>query len=122
MHEYDVALKSILMRPGSGLLAALTGSSSLRWLNVELPKVNNRRVDLLGEDDDGGKVGIELQARNEKVFPFRMGSYLFSNAEVYGCLQRQIALYVGEAPLRMKNFVEGPNISYRFDMVDIRDL
>jgi hypothetical protein len=48
MHEYDVALKRILTRPGSALLFALTGASELRWLNVELPKVNNLRVDLLG--------------------------------------------------------------------------
>jgi len=122
MHEYDVALKSILMRPGSALLTTLTGSSSLRWLNVELPKVNNRRMDLFGEADDGLRYGIELQARNEKKFPFRMGSYLFGAGERYGQLHRQIALYVGEAPLRMRNYVEGPSVSYRFDLVDIRDL
>src|SRR5579863_3997001 len=49
MHEYDVALKNILTRPGSSVLNQLTGASSLKWLNVEAPKVNNRRVDLLGE-------------------------------------------------------------------------
>jgi hypothetical protein len=48
LHEYDVALKRILTRPGSELLAALTGSSRLRWFNVELPRVNNLRVDLAG--------------------------------------------------------------------------
>ena len=49
MHEYDVALKNILTRPGSSVLEQLTGASSLKWLNVEAPKVRNRRVDLLGE-------------------------------------------------------------------------
>jgi hypothetical protein len=49
MHEYDVTLKNILTRPGSSVLAQLTGLSSLKWLNVEAPKVSNRRVDLLGE-------------------------------------------------------------------------
>ena len=122
MHEYDVALKSILMRPGSVLLTALTGESTLRWLNVELPKVNNPRMDLLGEAEDGTRWGIELQARNEKNFPYRMGYYLFGSAERSGRLNRQIALYVGEAPLRMKDRVEGPDISYRFHLVDIRDL
>ena len=122
MHEYDIALKSILMRPGSALLTALTGSGSLRWLTVELPKVSNRRMDLMGEADDLSLWGIELQARNEKTFPFRMGSYLFSAAERNGRLHRQIVLYVGEARLRMKGRVDGPDISYRFHMVDIRDL
>ena len=49
MHEYDVALKRILTRPGSALLAALTGLDTLNWLNVEMPSVRNLRVDTLGQ-------------------------------------------------------------------------
>jgi hypothetical protein len=122
MHEYDVALKRILTRPGSLLLTALTGSPSLRWLNVEAPLVRNLRVDLLGESPDGELVHIELQSRNEKDFPLRMGEYSFGVALRYGRLPRQVALYVGAEPLRMKNEVAGPGWMYRFDLVDIRDL
>ena len=122
MHEYDVALKNILTRPGSLVLAQLTGAFSLKWLNVEAPKVSNRRVDLLGELPDGNLVHIELQARNEKDFPLRMAEYLFGIGRQYGRLPRQVALYVGEAPLRMKDRVEGPDVSVRFHLVDIRDL
>ena len=122
MHEYDVALKNILTRPGSFVLTQLTGASSLKWLNVEAPKVSNRRVDLLGELPDGNLVHIELQSRNEKDFPLRMGEYLFGIGRQYGRLPRQIVLYVGEAPLRMKDRVEGPDVSVRFHLVDIRDL
>jgi hypothetical protein len=68
MQEYDVALKRILTRPGSALLAALTGEVQLRWLNVEMPAVRNLRMDLLGESDDGDLVQIELQSRNEKLW------------------------------------------------------
>jgi hypothetical protein len=117
MHEYDVALKNILTRPGSSVLAQLTGASSLKWLNVEAPKVSNRRLDLLGELPD-----IELQSRNEKDFPLRMAEYLFGIGLRYGLLPRQVVLYVGEAPLRMKDRVEGPDVSVRFHLVDIRDL
>ena len=122
MHEYDVTLKSILTRPGSALLNALTGTSSLRWLNVEAPQVNNRRVDLLGESPKGDLVHIELQARNEKDFSLRMGEYLFGIARRYKRIPRQVALYVGERPLRMKASVEGSGWTYRFRLVDIRDL
>jgi hypothetical protein len=122
MHEYDVALKNILTRPGSSVLAQLTGASSLKWLNVEAPKVSNRRVDLLGELPDGSLVHIELQSRNEKDFPLRMAEYLFGIGLRYGRLPRQVVLYVGEAPLRMKDRVEGPDVSVRFHLVDIRDL
>jgi hypothetical protein len=122
MHEYDVALKNMLTRSGSLALVQLTGTSSLRWLNVESPTVSNRRVDLLGELPDRNLVHIELQSRNEKDVPLRMAEYLFGIGRQYGRLPRQIVLYVGEAPLRMKDRVEGPDVSVRFHMVDIRDL
>src|SRR5580704_17139446 len=122
MHEYDVALKNILTRRGSSVLAALTGASSLKWLNVEAPKVSNRRVDLLGELPDGNLVHIELQSRNERDFPMRMGEYLFGIGRKYRRLPRQMALYVGEAWLRMKDRIEGPAAFVRFDLVDIREM
>jgi hypothetical protein len=122
MHEYDAALKNILTRPGSSVLAQLIGASSLKWINVEAPKVSNRRVDLLGELPDGNLVHIELQARNEKDFALRMAEYVFGIRRKYGRLPRQVVLYVGEAPLRMKDRIEGPDVSVRFHLVDIRDL
>jgi predicted transposase YdaD len=122
MHEYDVALKNILTRPGSSVLTQLTGASSIKWINVESPKVNNRRVDLLGELPDGNLVHIELQSRNEKDFPLRMAEYLFGIGLRYGRLPRQVVLYVGEATLLMKDRVESPDVSVRFHVVDIRDL
>jgi hypothetical protein len=103
-------------------LAQLIGASSLKWLNVETPKVSNRRVDLLGELPGRNLVHIELQSRNEKGFPLRMAEYLFGIGRQYGKLPRQVALYVGEAPLRMRDRVEGPDVSVRFHLVDIRDL
>jgi predicted transposase YdaD len=122
MHEYDVALKNILTRPGSSVLTQLIGASSLKWINVESPKVSNQRVDLLGQLPDGNLVHIELQSRNEKDFPMRMAEYLFAIGRQYGKLPRQVALYVGEAPLRMKDRVESPGVCVQFHLVDIRDL
>jgi len=121
MHEYDAALKRILTRPGSRLLAALTGSDRLRWLNVETPQVRNLRLDLPGQLPDKQLVAIEFQSRNEKDFPMRMGEYLFATGRTYGRLPRQIVLYVGEPPLRMKDRIETPDLSFRFHLVDIRD-
>ena len=104
MHEYDTALKKILTRPGSRLLRALTGCDSLRWLNVDLQKSSSLRVDLLGEAADRELVHIELQSQNEVMWP-REGEYCFGVARKYGRFPRQIVLYVGEKPLRMKSTV-----------------
>jgi len=51
-----------------------------------------------------------------------MAEYLFGIRRKYGKLPRQVAFYVGDAPLRMKDRVEGPDVSVRFHLVDIRDL
>src|SRR4051794_36089721 len=51
-----------------------------------------------------------------------MAEYLFGIGRQYGKLPRQIALYVGGAPLRMKDRVERPDVFVRFHLVDIRDL
>ena len=75
----------------------------------------------LGELPDGSLVHIELQSRNEKDFPLRMAEYLSGVGRQYGRLPRQVALYVDEAPLRMKDRVEVPDVSVRFQL-DIRDL
>jgi len=122
MHEYDVALKRILTRPGSALLFALTGCVELRWLNVELPRVNNLRVDLLGAMPDGGLIQFEFQSRNEKGFALRMAEYAFAIARQHGRFPRQTVIYVGERPLRMKSGIASEDLTFRFHLVDIREL
>ena len=51
-----------------------------------------------------------------------MAEYLFGIGLRYRRLPRQVMLYLGQAPLRMKDRVEGPDVSVRFHLVDIRDL
>src|ERR1022692_3358792 len=55
MQEYDVALKLLLQ--GSASLTA-----AAKWLDVELPKVQNLQLDLLGETVDGGLVHWSCKA------------------------------------------------------------
>ena len=147
MHEYDVALKRILTSfliccaslstsaPSTDISVScsgasssvsasetITGASSLRWLNVERPLVRNLRVDLLGESPDGELIHIELQSRNERGFPFRMREYSFAVALRHGRLPRQVALYAGAEPLRMPAQVHGPGGTFRYHLMDIRQL
>ncbi len=122
MHEYDVALKRILTRPGSALLKALTGSAVKEWLNVETPLVQNLRADLLGESWDRQLFEIEFESGNDPLMPLRMGAYLFAVALRYGRFPVQVVLYVGEKPMRMKSGIEGPGYSFSYHLIDIRDL
>src|SRR5262249_57997847 len=100
----------------------LIGVPVRKWLNVELPKVENPRLDLLGETAEGGLVHLELQSRNEAVMPLRMAEYCLRVFRLFGCFPRQILLYVGEAPLAMECELKGPDIWFRYQTTDIRSL
>jgi hypothetical protein len=48
MHEYDSTLKLLLQGSAPETVRALTGTAVNRWLNVELPKVQNLRCEIVG--------------------------------------------------------------------------
>ncbi len=122
MHEYDSTLKLLLQGRAELSLRELTGVSITRWLNVELPEIGNRRADLLGETDRGELIHIELQNQNDIAMPLRMAEYCLRIYRTQGKFPRQIVLYVGVDRLRMKAELVGPRLSFRYDLIDIRDM
>jgi hypothetical protein len=122
MQEYDVALKLLLQGPAKLMIRELVGADVEKWLDIELRKVQNLRLDLLGETGDGSLVHIELQSGNDAAMALRMAEYCFGVFRLFGKFPRQVLLYVGEAPLRMANELRGVDVSFRYRLVDIRDL
>lgn len=122
MHEYDVALKLVLRGSAKLALSELTGMAVESWVDAELPKIQNRRADLLGETADGGMVHLELQSSNDTAMPLRMAEYCLGIFRLFGRLPRQVVLHVGEEPLRMESELRGPAVWFRFETRDIRDL
>lgn len=47
MHDYDVSLKLLLQGLARLTMRELTGTAVAKWLDVELPTVQNLRLDLL---------------------------------------------------------------------------
>src|ERR1022692_979046 len=99
MQEYDVALKLLLQGSATLIMRELTGTAVAKWLDVELPKVQNLRLDLLGETVDGGLVHVELQSSNDAAMPLRMAEYCLGVFRLFGRFPRQVVLYVGEPQL-----------------------
>jgi predicted transposase YdaD len=122
MHEYDVALKVLLQASTDSLLRQLTGMSVARWLNVEMTEVLSSRVDLLGETADKTLVHIELQSTNDLTMALRMAEYSLRIYRQYRKFPKQIVLYVGESKLRMKARLNGPDSSFRYTLMDAREL
>jgi len=51
-----------------------------------------------------------------------MAEYCLGVFRLFGRFPRQVLLYVGEAPLRMDSELRGPDVSFRYRLIDIRDL
>ena len=122
MYEYDITLKSILTRLAGSVLAELTGFAVERWHNIELPAVRHRRADLIGETADGNLVHIELQSTNQSHMARRMLEYSLAIHRKFHRFPKQIVLYVGNAPLRMRNHLAAPGLSFEYRLVDIREI
>jgi hypothetical protein len=122
--DYDVTLKSLISEAGAEVLDYLAGTGRVKaWLNVELPRVRNPRVDLLAELESGGLFHVELQSSNDMT-PQRMLEYATSIWRQKGVFPRQLLLYVGNEPLRIANDIRAADgdLHYRFTAIDIRDL
>src|SRR5580658_2361786 len=76
MQGYDAAVKSLLRSSPALTIRELAGTAVAHWLDAELPKVQNLRLDLLGETVDGGLVHVELQSNNVPAIPLRNGGIL----------------------------------------------
>ncbi len=100
----------------------LTGTAVEKWIDVEMPKVQNTRVDLLGETVDKGLVHLELQSRHDPSMPLRMAEYCLSVFRLFERFPRQVLLYVGEVPLRMASELRSDDVWFRYRAIDIREL
>src|SRR5262249_62387 len=120
MQEYDVTLK-LLLRGSAGLtMRELARVPVVRWMDVELPKIQNLRVDVIGETADGSLLHVELQSSNDATMALRMAEYSLNIFRLFDRFPRQVLLYVGEPPLRMETELRGPDVLFRYAAVDIR--
>jgi hypothetical protein len=121
--DWDTTLKLLVTASADRLLPMLGESGQVdRWLNVELPKTQNLRVDLLAELTSGQLVHFELQSRNGRKMPFRMLEYGVVICRREGRYPVQILIYAGNDPLRMPNHFRAPGFEFRFEIVDLKAL
>ena len=119
--NWDATLKWLVSNSADRLLPMLGRKAGVkRWLNVEVPKIQHLRVDLLGETTSGGLLHIELQSTNGRGMASRMLEYAVAIHRAEGQYPTQVVIYAGNEPLRMKNVLRGPGFEYRFEMVDLR--
>ena len=106
----------------NSFLKQLIGGERGHWLNVELPRVTQHRVDLLFEFIRTLElVLIELQSFNDPRLPVRMAEYALLVAQIYERFPTLYVLYVGSERVSMASELVTPCLSCRFKIIDIRD-
>ena len=75
-YGYDSVLKDLFERDRPSLLQELTEGVPIKeFLNVELPKLIDRRVDCVALLADGTLHHIEFQSQNHRKMAYRQGIY-----------------------------------------------
>ena len=92
------------------------------FLNVELPRVQQRKVDLLLRLVDGTLLHIEFQTRNHRDMAARMGEYYYWLVRKFGCHVRQIVIYTGNGRLTMPSRFDLRGNVHQFELLDLRDV
>lgn len=119
MQNYDATLKQLFRTGAMAALRELTGGTVERWLDVEFPRVQNTRMDLLGESGSGELIHIELQSSNDAAMGVRMSEYALGVYRICGSFPRQILVYVGQEPVTMPGELRGDRFLARWDVIDI---
>jgi hypothetical protein len=123
MHEYDVVLKLLIAASADTTLQLLGAHGRVKeWLNIELPRIQNHRVDLLASMTSGELIQVELQSANHAKMAQRMAEYAVGIWRREGIYPKQIVLYVGNEEMRMQNRVEHDGMIFWYTLIDFRDL
>lgn len=119
--DYDVSVKLLLRRSNGVTIRRLVGEDIAEWLNIELPKVSNLRMDMLVRTVSGKLVHLELQSGNDKGMGLRQLEYYLGVQRMMQEHVRQIVLYLGPEPLNMPSQFQTPSLDFRWEVADIRN-
>ena len=102
MFDFDGVLKDLFQRDRPSILNRLTGGVKIKaFLNVELHRVRERRVDLVILLENDTLLHVELQSANDRRMRYRMVSYRGLFKEGHGKPVRQVVLYAGGPKLNL---------------------
>jgi hypothetical protein len=118
--HFDVSLKLLFQRSMGVVARTLFGGPVAEWLNVELPRVQNPRADLLARGSDGTYRHLELESRNTRQLGLRVAEYHLGLFRRLGVSVEMVVLYVGKRPLRMADEFATPSMRFHFRLLDIR--
>ena len=122
-HDYDVSLKLLFRRSTRLIAQQLFGLGGVaEWVDVEQPKVNNPRADLLARCADGSLRHVEIETRNRADTPRRAAEYYLGFLRLLNEDVQQVILFASRDELTMPPFFETRWTRYQFRILDIKSL
>jgi hypothetical protein len=128
MGKYDKLIKENLSRiiiPLAKRLGVELEGKHLEMLKDKLQYTVEREPDLLfkvchANSEDDHAVQIDFQSDNDGTMPERILFYRSMVKFVHKLSVRQIVLYIGNEPLTMENYIDEPNLFFKYELYDIR--
>ena len=121
--KMDIFLRDILQRIPEKFTHLLTGKKGIKLLDNTFPTVKERKADFVVELEDGSIFHLELQTHPDKNMPLRMLEYRILLMQKYpGKEIRQMVLYVGDGAPRMESSINTDNLSFRYELRDIKEI
>src|SRR6266545_4485086 len=120
--RFDTILKTLFQSSSLLLLELLTHAPVREWLNVEIPKAQMNKVDLVAWLADGRLYHLELQSGNDPNMAWRMLEYYFLLWKRYGVPAVQQVIYVGARPMAMSADIRHETLTFRYRVIDMSEL
>jgi predicted transposase/invertase (TIGR01784 family) len=128
MGKFDKIIKETLKKGLPEIVPLLTGIEfeKMQILEVKLQQTIEREADFLLLITDKQQktkiVQIEFQSQNDHTMPDRMLHYKALILNEYHLPSTQFVIYLGNKPLQMANEIIEEDLSYRYHLIDIRNL
>ncbi len=119
--RYDTTLKELFRTPPLRLLSLIAGAQPVEFLTLDYPAVKMRRPDLVFRMASGEIRHMELQSDNDLAMDWRMLEYYPLIYRQFGSEPVQQVLYVGPGRVRMKAEIRHKNLTFQYEVIDIRD-
>lgn len=120
--QYDITVKELLQAAPPKLLQLIWGTQPVEILTVDFPKVRMRHPDFVVRTKRGDIEQLEVQSDNDDDMEWRMLEYYPLLRKLFGRPPIQRVLYIGLKPLKMVGYIEEPNLQFRYEVIDLRQI
>lgn len=124
-NQYDRIIKENLRGIVNVLIKNVIGikSKKIKTLETKFQRTEERKADFILEihplKGERFILHIEFQSDNDRNMILRMMRYWLFIKERYGLPLRQYVIYIGKAKLKMGKSLRFPEISYRYELIDM---